>query len=408
LIYKIEIENFCSIKNRQVIDLSASASLSDPDKRLGEIYPDSDRRAPKVVAIFGANASGKTTILKALDVLTRFPRYYPLNVAGGFSFDAFGDDESQSRPVKLALELGGHVQLDPNNVNPDNLESCVYRYELEFIRMQTGHYIVGRENLHQKPASAPRWRRLFEREGNSVKGPYEPKHFPLTGYTQVLNKLPANASLIATLAEFQHAPSQELVRVSNNVSPNLSFAAEPDQDTKLVQYLAQAPDVLASLNQNLRRIDVGLDNLRLEQSPQGPIPLFKHDGLTVDLPWTLESHGTKAFIRIFPLISNALETGGVAIIDEIDAQLHPLMLAHLVEWFHGRSERNPNDAQLWFSCHSATLLQDLSKEEILFCEKDRMGRTEVYSLTDVEGVGRKENFYSKYLSGVYGAVPQIG
>jgi hypothetical protein len=44
LIYKIEIENFCSIKTRQVIDLSASASLSDPDKRLGEIYPGSDRR----------------------------------------------------------------------------------------------------------------------------------------------------------------------------------------------------------------------------------------------------------------------------------------------------------------------------------------------------------------------------
>jgi uncharacterized protein len=274
--------------------------------------------------------------------------------------------------------------------------------------MPTGPFIVGQENLYQKPASAQKWRRLFEREGHSVKGPNDNKIFSLTGYAQIIDKLPPNASLIATLAEFQHIPSQTLVMASNQVSSNLAFASEPEHDAKLVQYLAQAPDLLASLNENLRRIDVGLDNLRLEQSPQGPVPLFKHDGLTVDLPWALESHGTKAFIRIFPLISNALETGGVAIIDEIDAQLHPLMLAHLVEWFHGRSERNPNDAQLWFSCHSAALLQDLSKEEILFCEKDRMGRTEVYSLTDVEGVLRKENFYSKYLSGVYGAVPQIG
>jgi uncharacterized protein len=199
-----------------------------------------------------------------------------------------------------------------------------------------------------------------------------------------------------------------LVAASNQVYSNLGFASGQEQDANLVQYLAQAPDLLASLNSTLRKIDVGLDNLRLEQTPQGPVPFFKHDGLSVDLHWASESHGTKAFIRIFPLIANALENGGVVIIDEIDAQLHPLLLAHVVEWFHGRSERNPNDAQLWFTCHSASLLQDLSKEEILFCEKDRMGRTDIYSLTDIEGVLRKENFYSKYLSGVYGGVPQIG
>jgi uncharacterized protein len=408
LIYKIEIENFCSIRDRQVIDLSVSGKLNDPDGRLAEIYPGSERRAPKVVAIFGANASGKTTVLRALDILTRFPRYYPMNVPGGFGFDAFGDKDSLNEPVRLAIEFGGYVQLDFENVEHDDLESCVYRYELEFVRMQGGPFIVGQENLYQKPVSAQKWRRLFERKGGAVKGPNDNKIFSLTGYAQIIDKLPPNASLIATLAEFQHIPSQTLVEVSDRITTYLGGGSETDQDLKLVQYLAQAPEVLASLNRNLRRIDVGLDNLRIEQTPQGPVPLFKHDGLTVDLPWPLESHGTKAFIRIFPLISRALETGSVAIVDEIDAQLHPLMLAQLVEWFHGRSERNPNDAQLWFSCHSATLLQDLSKEEILFCEKDSLGRTEVYGLTDVEGVLRSENFYSKYLSGVYGAVPQIG
>lgn len=408
LIYKIEIENFCSIKDRQVIDISASATLSDPDGRLGCIYPKSDRKAPKVVATFGANASGKTTVLRALDILTRFPRFYPLNVAGGFNFDAFGDEESFSKPVKLAVEFGGYAQLDLETLELSDVEHCVYRYELEFIRSQFGPFIVGQENLHQKPASALKWKRVFERQGNEVRGSTDPKVFSLTGYAQIIDKLPQNASLIATLAEFQHRPSQTLVKASNQVISNFGFSSEPEQDAKLVQYLAQTPDLLASLNRDLRKLDVGLDNLRLEQTPQGPMPLFKHDGLSIDLRWDLESHGTKAFIRIFPLIANALETGGVAIIDEIDAQLHPLLLTHLIERFHGRSELNPNDAQLWFTCHSASLLQDLSKEEILFCEKNRMGRTDVYSLADVEGVGRKENFYSKYLSGVYGGVPQIG
>jgi hypothetical protein len=52
-------------------------------------------------------------------------------------------------------------------------------------------------------------------------------------------------------------------------------------------------------------------------------------------------------------------------------------------------------------------LDVLNKEEIVICEKDRQGRTKVYSLMDVK-VRRDENHYRKYLSGVYGGVPHIG
>jgi hypothetical protein len=54
------------------------------------------------------------------------------------------------------------------------------------------------------------------------------------------------------------------------------------------------------------------------------------------------------------------------------------------------------------------LLDDLSKEEVVFCEKDQQGRTRVFSLMDVQAVRRDENLYRKYLSGAYGAVPTIG
>jgi AAA15 family ATPase/GTPase len=125
------------------------------------------------------------------------------------------------------------------------------------------------------------------------------------------------------------------------------------------------------------------------------------------MPWLLESHGTRAFIKMFPFIVIALDGGGVVAIDEMDAAIHPLVLPELVRWFYDKYRRNKLDAQLWLSCHSASLLDDLQKEEIVVCEKDRQGRTQVYSLMDVK-VRRDENHYRKYLSGAYGGVPHIG
>lgn len=103
----------------------------------------------------------------------------------------------------------------------------------------------------------------------------------------------------------------------------------------------------------------------------------------------------------------ALDAGGVVAIDEMDAAIHPLVLPELLQWFYDRDGRNRNDAQLWLSCHSASLLDDLRKEEIVICEKDRQGRTRFFSLMDVK-VRRDENHYRKYLSGLYRGVPLIG
>jgi AAA15 family ATPase/GTPase len=135
--------------------------------------------------------------------------------------------------------------------------------------------------------------------------------------------------------------------------------------------------------------------------------MFKHSGLQVEMPWMLESHGTRTFIKMFPAIAVTLAQGGIFAIDELDASIHPLILPEILRWFHGKGARNSLDAQLWFSCHSVSLLDELKKEEIVICEKDRQGRTTVYSLMDVK-VRRDDNHYRKYLSGAYGGVPQIG
>jgi hypothetical protein len=91
----------------------------------------------------------------------------------------------------------------------------------------------------------------------------------------------------------------------------------------------------------------------------------------------------------------------------MDSTIHPILLPEILHWFHD-PVTNPHQAQLWMSGHSASLLEELKKEEIFFTEKDGQGRTKVYGLKDIEGVRRVDNFYQKYLGGVYGAVPRIG
>jgi predicted ATPase len=110
---------------------------------------------------------------------------------------------------------------------------------------------------------------------------------------------------------------------------------------------------------------------------------------------------------MFPILDAALNSGGIVVIDEMDAAIHPLVLPELIRWFHDAQGRNELNGQLWLSCHSASLLDDLTKEEIVICEKDRQGRSSVHSLMDVK-VRRDDNHYRKYLSGIYGGVPIIG
>ena len=412
MLYRLEIENFCSIRERQTLDLTISPNVPDPDNRFAEIFPRSKLRAPKVIALYGANASGKTTVLRALDLITAFPRHNPRVGAGiAFSFDSFNNSESLNEPVKLAIELGGMMNLNPedSSVDVEPREFGVFRYELELNRSENGGHTVSRELLLQRPASATKWRRVFERDEQHVKGPTKDmRFFSLAGYGKILDRLPPGTSVIATLAEFQHAPSTVLATASGRVFTNVRMNPGTNHDGELVNYLATTPALVSRLNEDLGRVDLGLDQMRIEQTPNGPMPMFKHDGHKQELPWPAESQGTRAFFRIFPFIEQALEQGGISIIDEIDGMMHPLLLPEIVGWFYDSQGRNANDAQLWLSCHSASLLEDLTKEEVVICEKDNQGRTEMFSLMDVGSVRRDDNLYKKYLSGVYGGVPHIG
>lgn len=139
----------------------------------------------------------------------------------------------------------------------------------------------------------------------------------------------------------------------------------------------------------------------------------KNNNLIGDVEFSLkknESLGTRKFFTISAPILDALENGTVLIIDELDASLHPLLTMHLIKMFHNK-ELNKKNAQLIFATHDTNLLQDdlLCRDQVWFAEKDRYGATDIYSLLEYKVKTRKDSNKEKlYLQGRYGAIPYIG
>ena len=124
-----------------------------------------------------------------------------------------------------------------------------------------------------------------------------------------------------------------------------------------------------------------------------------------------ESLGTQKFFAMSAPIIDTLKNGKVLIIDELDASLHPILTMHLIKMFHNK-EINKYNAQLIFATHDTNLLQDdlLYREQVWFTEKDKYGATDLYSLIEYkENSTRKDTNKEKYyLQGRYGAIPFIG
>ena len=410
MLYRLEIENFFSIRDSQVLDLTIAPNVSDSEGRFAPLFPGSSLRAPKVVVLYGANASGKTTVLKALQFLINFAKDSGQRTVPGFALERFNDEGSMSRPIKLAIELAGVMDLSPKRMSQVEDGQTVpwghYRYELELEVNEGMALRVANEALRQKPEGKGKWQRVFERDiDGDVKGC---SSFPISGFRHLLNTLRPNVSVISSFSMFQHPTATIFTDLLSAVFGNLAWESANANDQSVVNFLANEPSLVAELNRDLSRIDIGVDQMRIESGPNGPFPMFRHEGLAVEMPWGLESHGTRTFIKLFPLLALTLARGGIAIVDEFDLMIHPLILPEILRWFYDRETRNPQDAQLWISCHSASLLDDLVKEEVAFCEKDRLGRTAIYSLMNVKSVRRDDNLYRKYLSGAYGAVPHLG
>lgn len=416
MIYRLELENFFCFRNQQTLDLTVPRSVPDEqDGRLAPIFHGSDLRAPKVVVAFGANGSGKSTILKAVAFLFKFvAESYGNERFSAMHCMPFNATEHVGRPTRLAMEYGGVMTLSREafqmaHKDPSAVPHGTYRYEITLAPAgDGGTREILSEVLKQRPDGRGKWTRTFERDGEGrVAGS---KNFSLSGYAKIVDKLPSGASLIPSLAKFHHEPSQALLEFAQRYfsTDMLAEKISPSADD-VAKVLEASPKMLEAVNTEIYKLDAGVKEVAVRQQLDGPALFFRHSGLRFEMNWFMESTGTRSFVQEFPFLYRPIMAGGgIAVVDEPDHAVHPSALMDVLDWYHGPNSDFRGRVQLWMSSQNAVLMDDLTKEEIALCEKGLDGSSEVFSLADIKGVRRDDNYRKKYLSGVYGAVPQSG
>jgi AAA15 family ATPase/GTPase len=128
-------------------------------------------------------------------------------------------------------------------------------------------------------------------------------------------------------------------------------------------------------------------------------------GRSYALEESKESDGTRAYFSAIGPILEALESGSVLLIDEIETSLHPKLTRELVRIFNS-PDLNQNGAQFIFTTHDTNLLDLglLRRDQIWFTQKDKEGATELYPLSDFQP-RTSQNIEAGYLGGRFGAIP---
>lgn len=415
MLLRLELENVGAFKQRAVMRLDAPAT-TDAEVREVPLAP----RTPVVALVYGANASGKTTLLDGLARLVHAVRYSHRrwDPAGGTNANPFLlREEPKDIPSQWRVQFSA-VQ--------DGVAG-IYDYELAMDLSA-----VRVERLRFKSSGTGRWRQVFNRLEQVVRSTHP-------GISALTPRLRAN-SLMLSLAAQENVPSvigawdwlAKQVHLARNLSSDDMQAYTLDRlisssELPIVRRLAARADLgiadvrgvpLTTADRDeyfelSKRLAEVLPNLSLT-GPTGEFRelQFAHLGESGAQYWlsqVRESEGTQAFLTAGLLAAKALADGGVLVIDELDGSLHPSLVEAIVEVFRS-PESNPHNAQLVASTHDTHLfgrnsLTPLSRHEVWFTEKARDGSAQLFRLSDFRDVRPDVDQEHHYLAGRYGAVP---
>lgn len=368
-----------------------------PDNRMSFISPGGTRLS-KVLAVFGANASGKTNLLKPLPFLNWFvresfraPANNPIPVQSHF----FAEDQASF--FEVVFEALG----------------TLWRYELTI----TPERVLSEALFCRKAA---RFGYVFTREWNGSERQYAVRQQGFGFNPAEARKVGEKVSLLSAALQYQVELAQKLMDTlslqTNVIAMGRAFMGL-DHLMDASQRYGDDARMALRMSELLHQWDLGLSGVELRkqkvrdsqnQEEEIYIPWGIHDvqGRKAELPLALESSGTQSAFVLLSRLLAVLETGGVAVIDEMENDLHPDMLIPILDLFFNPGS-NPKNAQLIFTCHATPVLNQFDKGQILLVEKDEDCTSQAWRLDSVKGVRADDNYYAKYMAGAYGAVPRF-
>lgn len=416
MLIEMSVKNFRSFREEQTFSLVKGKGDELCDSNSFEIMASNKFQLLRSAAIYGANASGKSNFLMALQAMKQTVLTSAAKLQRG--------DKLPVMPFRLSAA---------SRDTPTEFEAT---FIVDQVRYQYG-FTASQERVHDEwllaypKGRAQQW---FTREWIADKNEYEwYLGNNLLGEKQLWQKSTRdNALFLSTAVQLNSEQLQPVfdwfqntLRLANVGGWGPAFTAsmcESDSKSKVMRFLNAA---------DMHIHDIVIENTPFsinalpEDMPEGlrsgiasdmkgktffEIKTIRQDteGHTVMFDFDEESDGTQKFFSFAGPWIDALENGYILFIDELHDNLHPKLVSFLVELFHN-SKTNPKNAQLVFTTHETSILnQDVfRRDQIWFCEKDQAYASTLYPLTDFSPRKGRENIELAYLSGRYGAVPFI-
>ena len=389
MIVNFSIQNFGSIKDKQTLSFEADAS-----NHLENTYVvhTAGKRLLKLALIYGANASGKTTILKALDFLRDLvvnPKEKKTDI---LHFDPFlFDAQTPLQPTELSVEFVH--------------EEVCYQYEIAF----TSQAVISEALYIDTFQKVLVYNRTTDIEEQLTKISFGDKITIDKNALQVLelNTLWNNTALGGFLKT--NINLEEFRRVADWFQNYLKpiIAPQTQLGTYITKKISKEEVSKKEIVSILKKADFNISDIIIQENERQTNLFLEHtiDNISDNLPINAESEGTKRFYGFAGLLALLIKTPTIFPIDELESSLHPDLYTHFLLSFL----QNAQQSQLIATTHNRELLgdSDIFREDVIwFTDKGEDCATQLYSLADFD-TSTIKNILSAYKIGKFSGVPRL-
>lgn len=417
MLLQFSVNNFKSFKDMAVLSMEPSADKELPSNLtlIGK------NRCLNTIAIFGANAAGKSNVFTALTAAILLVRRSnsrqvidPLVEIIPFKFD----EESIRKPTTFEFVFIAEGKKYVYGFSAT--QKAVQREYLYVFNSAKASTIFERTDVNTYKFTSPALKRelqpLTERNtenklflATATAWNCEATRIPYLWFETKINtySIDSDQLISQTAPMFDNDADNSLRKFTNMIlheaDINIDDFNIEFKDISQEQFLQQVPQELRGL---ISTIPAAMNKVVKIETVHSIVD----DGIAKQYNLSLmeESQGTRNLFLFSPVLKRAFETGETLCIDEFDASLHPMLVRYLFSLFNN-PDINKAHAQLIVSSHSLVLmsLKNLRRDQIYFVEKDRKtGKAELYSL-DEFSPRKEEDVRKAYMLGRYGSIPDI-
>lgn len=378
MVLEIALTNFFSINEKITLDLQA-ANIQTKEARVldGNTFKVGNERLLKTVAIYGANASGKSNIIKAVkaavDMILDSHNY---NEGDSFGFKPFKFGRND-----IPSEF--YIRFIVNGIEHEYSFSCTRD---EIITESLYYYPKGRKAL------------IFSRDERKAGGKKEKYEFTIVirRPMDVASNTSRKTLFLSRASQMDREKAKEIYRWFNE---QLVFSYRGNASVATDRFLGDNKDAV------LRVLKAADSDIVEFSYKDGELTTFhrRNPSLPFDFN-TEESEGTKILFKIMLTVMDVVRNNKVMFLDEVETSLHTRLVEYLINLFH-----NSRSAQLVFTTHNTHLLDmtRFRKDQIFFVNKRDDGSSDLYSLFDYKDFREKMDLEKAYLQGRFDAVPYI-